>query len=322
MVKSKKLKVNSREFVIGVDGGGTKTAAALADANGKILSRAVSGGSSVRNFGIKLAAENVAKAIYDLIKRKKNIKIISTFIGLPTIEEEFKNKETEIVAEIKKHKKIKKIFKGKVIVASDQLVAFNAGANGKDGIVAICGTGTATHGWNGRKEVLVNNQGWVSKGSARWIGRKVTGAIVEEIDGRGKKTLLTDLAFIKYKLKDINKLLKFVYQDSKSDLPKLAVLCDEAANRGDKAAQEILIAAGREIAKAVVVAAKKLDFDGQAPLVLAGGVYKSRWMADSAMNEIEKYCPRKFDFVVVADPVIGAIKLALENAKCKNQKSK
>jgi len=317
MVKDKKLKIN--DFVIGVDGGGTKTAAALADLDGKIIARAVSGGSSVRNFGIKLAAENVAKAIYDLIKRRKNIKIVSTFIGLPTIEEEFKNKETEIIAEIKKHKKIAQIFKGKVAIGSDQRVAFRAGSYDKDGIVAICGTGSAIHGWNGKKEALANNQGWVGKGSAIWIGNRVMEAVAEDLDGRGQKTILSDLVFKKYKFKEINNLLKFLYMDSPADLPGLAPICDRAASRKDKIAQEILVQAGKEIAAAVSVAAKKLQFFEQVPLVFAGGVYKSRWMADTATNEIQRHYPNKFDFVFVGDPVIGAIRLAAENVKCKNQ---
>jgi N-acetylglucosamine kinase-like BadF-type ATPase len=100
-------------------------------------------------------------------------------------------------------------------------------------------------------------------------------------------------------------------------LPKLAVLCDEAANRGDKIAREILTQAGKEISLAVRVAAAKLRFFEQVPLVLVGGVYKSRWMADTAMNEIERYYPGKFDFVVVADPVVGAVRLALEMANPK-----
>jgi len=195
------------------------------------------------------------------------------------------------------------------------LVAFRAGSYAKDGIVAICGTGSAVHGWNGKKEALANNQGWVSKGSAIWIGNKVMEAVAEDLDGRGKKTILTDLVFKKYKFKDINKLLKFVYQDSKSDLPKLAVLCDEAANQGDKVAQEILIQAGKEIALSVRVVAQKLRFDEQVPLVLVGGVYKSRWMADTAANEIERRYPGKFDFVFAGDPVVGAVKLAIEVVK-------
>ena len=48
-VQSSKFKVGS--FVIGVDGGGTKTAAALADMEGKIIARVVAGVSV--HLGIK-----------------------------------------------------------------------------------------------------------------------------------------------------------------------------------------------------------------------------------------------------------------------------
>ncbi len=313
MVKSKKLKVNSREFVIGVDGGGTKTAAALADMNGKIIARVVSGGSNVRNAGIKLAAENVAKAIYDLIKRRKSAKIISTFIGLPAMEEEYKDKKSRILKELKKQKKIAGIFSGKVIIGSDQLAAFRSGAMCPEGIVAIAGTGSATHGWNGKKEFLANNKGWLaSKGSGVWIGAQVAQAIAEDMEERGPKTILGQMTAKKLKFKSINEFLKFIYQNPTANLSQLAPICDHAANRKDKIAQEILIAAGKEIAKSVCAAAKKLDFEGQVPLVLAGGTYKSRRVADSAANEIERRYPGKFDFVFIGDPVVGAINLALE----------
>jgi len=309
MVNIQKSKVNS--YVIGVDGGGTKTAVALADMNGKIIARAISDGSSVRNLGIKAAAKNVTQGIYGVIKRKRTIKIVSTFIGLPALEEEYKDAKIQIISELKRNKKIAKVFKGRVEIDSDQLAAFRSGANGKDGIVAIAGTGTATHGWNGGREVLVNNQGWVSKGGAEWIGHRITQAVAEDLDGRGEKTALTDLVFKKYKFSDINRLLKFLYQDSRPDLPKLALLCDQAADNGDKVAREILVQAGKEIALSVRVAAKKLMFSEQVPLVLVGGVYKSRWVTDAAMNGIERYYPKKFDFVAVGDPVVGAVKLAL-----------
>jgi N-acetylglucosamine kinase-like BadF-type ATPase len=76
-----------------------------------------------------------------------------------------------------------------------------------------------------------------------------------------------------------------------------------------------LVQAGKEIALAVRVAAAKLIFSEQTPLVLVGGTYKSRWVADTAMNEIDRYYPKRFDFIVVDDPVVGAVKLAIENAK-------
>ena len=140
-------------------------------------------------------------------------------------------------------------------------------------------------------------------------------AIAESLDGRGEKTALAGLVFKKYKFKEVSKLLKFMFLDSKSDLAKLAIICDEAATNGDKVAREILVQAGKEIALAVRVAAAKLIFSEQTPLVLVGGTYKSRWVADTAMNEIDRYYPKRFDFIVVDDPVVGAVKLAIENAK-------
>ena len=198
------------------------------------------------------------------------------------------------------------------------MAAFRAGANGKDGIVAVAGTGSAIHGWNGAKEVFVNNQGWVGKGGAEWIGKMVTYAIAEAWDGRGEKTALTDMVFKKYKFKEISKLLKFVYQDFEIDLAKLAIICDDAATNGDKVAREILVQAGKEIALAVRVAAAKLLFFEKTPLVLVGGTYRSRWVADTAMNEIERYYPKRSDFVVVDDPAVGAVKLAIEGVRRRN----
>lgn len=308
-------KVKNNSYIIGVDGGGTKTAVALADMDGKIIARAVSGCAAPRNTGLEPAIKNLAEGIVGLLKGRKNIKIVSTFIGIPDVEEEYKKEKSRILKELANRKKITKIFGGKVGIGSDQLVAFRAGAHGKDGIVAICGTGTAIHGWNGNHEVLVNNQGWVSKGSARWIGNRVMESIAESLDGRGQKTNLAARLFERYKSNDFNKLLKFFYKDSESDLSRLAVLCDEMATQGDKAAREILVQAGKEIALSVRVAASKLLFSEQVPLVLVGGVYKSRWVADTAMNEIERYYPGKFDFVVVDDPVVGAVRLAIEAVK-------
>jgi N-acetylglucosamine kinase-like BadF-type ATPase len=193
MVKVKSSKFNVGFCVIGVDGGGTKTAAALADTEGKIIARAVGKTAAPRFVGISMAVKNIAAVIEALLKGRKNIKILSIFIGVPDVEEEFKSRKKEIISEFKKYKKIVKIFDGKVILGSDQLAAFRSGSHSKDGVVAICGTGAAVHGWNEKTEVLINNQGWVSKGSAVWIGNRVMEAVAEDLDGRGQKTILTHL---------------------------------------------------------------------------------------------------------------------------------
>ncbi len=309
-------KLNSNKFVIGVDGGGTKTAVALADMNGKIISRAISGASNPRNVGIEVAAKNIAAGISGVLKNKKNINIASVFIGLPALEEEYKDKKSLIIRELKKDKKIASIFNGKVKIGSDQLVAFCAGANGKDGIVAIAGTGCAVHGWNGKEEVKVNGWGWLAdEGSAFWVGQKTFQAILKSYDGRALDTILEKMALKILKIKNFDKLVDFVYADFSKNIPLFFKICDEAAIAGDKVAREILVAAGKEISLSVRDVAAKLHFFEAAPLVFVGGVYLSRLVADTAMDEIERYYPGKFDFVVVDNPVIGAVRLAIRGIK-------
>lgn len=301
------------DHIIGVDGGGTKTAVALAGLDGKIIARTVTGISNPRNVGIEPAAENIGEGIYGVLKRRKNINVVSTFIGLPAMEEEYKNRKNEIVAELKKNKKIAKIFNGKVNIGSDQIVAFRSGANGKDGIVAIDGTGCAVHGWNGGQQAKVNGWGWLAdEGSAFWIGQKTFQAILKSFDGRVPDTILQNLALKNLDLKSLDKLVDFVYADFAKNIPMLFKVCDEAASRQDKVAREILIQAGKEVALSVREVAAKLHFFETTPLVFVGGVYNSRWVADTAMNEIERYYPKRFDFIVSGDPVAGAVKLALE----------
>ncbi|MFA5746889.1 MAG: BadF/BadG/BcrA/BcrD ATPase family protein [Candidatus Paceibacterota bacterium] len=313
-MKSSKTNINS--YVIGVDGGGTKTAVALADLNGKILARSVSAGSNLRDSGIKVAARNVARGISEVSKGRKGARVVSTFIGLPAVEEEYKDKKGKVMSELKKDKKIARIFSGKVIIGSDQLVAFRSGSLAKNGIVAISGTGCAVHGWNNGKEFLTNNWGWlVSKGSGNWIGLKTAQAIVDHFEEGTERSLLSGIVFKKMGLGGINDLLTFIYKDPAGNLPKLSEYCNEAADKGDLIARAILEKAGREIAISVCAVASKLDLLEKVPLVLVGGAYRSRWMLNAVKKDVELCHSGKFEFILPKDPVEGAIRLALENAE-------
>ena len=310
-MENKKIK---QKFVIGVDAGATKTVAVLADASGKIIARALAGAANPRNAGIKVAAKNIAEAIYSVIKGKRNINIASTFIGMPAVEEEYKKRKKEIIDELKKHKKISRIFKGKVILGSDQLVAFRSGADAKEGVVIIAGTGSVAHGWNNGQEIKVNGWGWLAdEGSAFWIGQKTFQEVLKSHDGRGFDDVFEKSILKNLKLKTALDLVDFVYANPAKNIPELFPACIEAAKFGDKIARTILIDAGKEIALSGREVAAKLHFSGVVPLVLAGGVFNSQWVLDTVKSEINRYYPHRFEFIVVLDPIAGAVKLALEN---------
>jgi len=310
---------SSSPYVIGVDGGGTKTVAALANLKGQILAKHQADSSHPRNIGIKKAIENLAQAIEKvLVKIKGDKKILSTFLGLPAMEEEFKFKKDIIKRELLKRKKISPIFKGKLIIGSDQLIGFRSGTNEKDGIVLISGSGCVCHGWRGKKEAKVCGWGYLSEmGSGFWIGQRALQAIWKDLDERGPKTLVTKLVFQKLKIKNKEDLIRKIYSRNPSEaiLP-LSVLVDKASRNGDKIAKNILVEAGKELVLSTNTVIKKLNFQDQKfPVVLIGSVFKSKVVLDTVKEEIKKLAPKAQFIRPKQEPVIGAVKLAIEQLK-------
>lgn len=308
---------NNKKYVIGVDGGGTKTIAVLADLNGKILKLAKSGPSSPRNVGIKKTAENISQAIKRVFKKNRKDRILSTFIGLAAVQEQPEFKE-KIEKALFKQKGISQIFQGKVIVESDQIVAFRSGTDEKDGVVLIAGTGCVAHGWKGRKETKVSGWGYLSdQGSAFWVGQRVLQAVFKDLDSRGPKTLLTQKVFQEFKIKSIEDLIILVYSKNQTEIvPKFSIICDAVSKKGNKIAKSIMIEAGKELALSANTAIKKLNFQRQKfPLVLVGGMFKSKIVLDTVKKEIKKIASKVRFIQPKIEPVVGAVKLAIEQIK-------
>lgn len=308
----KKKKTSSiEEVVVGVEGGGTKTIVALATLEGKILKLVKAGPSSPRNIGIKKATDNIAIAIKKVLKRDK--KIVSTFIGLPAVAEEFKVKKKEIRKEL--FKKIPKIFKGKVKIGSDQEVAFRSGSDQKDGVLIIAGTGSVVCGWKGKKKIHVSSWGWLAdEGSAFFIGQRTLQAIFKDLDGRGPETLLTKLTFKELKLQKKEDLVNFIYSKNPTEsVPLLSIICEKASKKRDKVAKSILIEAAGELVFGANTVIKKLNFKSlKFPLVLVGGIFKSKIVVKKIKKEIKKIAPKAKFILVKNKTVSGAVKLAIK----------
>jgi len=314
MSNLKKQKNKKNEYVIGIDGGATKTVAALANLKGKIKKIAKSGSSNARKIGIKKAVENITKAIKKVLP--KNGKIVSTFIGLPALEEEYKTRKNIIKRTLLKEKGISRIFKGKLKIGSDQIVAFKSGTDKENGVMLIAGTGCVAHGWHNEKEAKASGWGYLTdQGSAFWVGLRTFQAIWKDLDGRDKKTLVTKLVFKKFKIKQKEKLLNLVYSKNLIKIiPFFSIICDIASKRGDRIAKKIMKDAAIELTLSVKTVIRKLKFRKiEFPLVLVGGMFKSKIVLRNLKKEIKKFTPKIKIILQKKEPVIGAVKLAIEN---------
>ena len=318
MLKLKNMQKENQNYVIGVDGGGTKTISALADLNLKILKIAKTGPSNLRNVGIEEAVLNISKAILKVIKGIKEKNILSIFIALAAVEEEFKSEKEKIKREIFKNPKISKALRDDIEIVSDQIAAFRAGTDEKDGLVLIAGTGSVCHGRRGKKEVKTGGWGWANdEGSGFWAGQKGYQAIFKDLDGRGPKTKITKLVFKEWKLKNKEDLMKKIYgKDSIRNISLISKTVDKASQMGDKVARKILEEAGEELSILAISVIKRLNFHNKKfPLVLIGAMFKSKIILNKLKKEIKKLAPITEFIFPKEEPVIGAIKLAIENLK-------
>lgn len=303
-----------QKYVIGIDGGATKTIAALADLNANILGIVKTGSSNPRNIGVQSAVENIVLGINKILKKKADI--VSVFIGLPAVQEEYKTKIQDIEKEI--IRRIPKTLSNKVRVGSDQAVAFRSGTDEKSGVMIIAGTGCVAHGWRGGREAKASGWGWLAdEGSAVWVGRQVFEAVLKDIDDRGSKTDLTKLVLEKLKALTAEKLTQKIYKENFLEIiSSFSVVADIAAKKGDNIARKILRQAGEEAALAADTVIKKLDLKKQSfPLVLVGSMF----LSESFKKSFEFYIKQaSFKAKIIYPenlPVLGAVKLAIDNVK-------
>ena len=234
---------------------------------------------------------------------------------MPAVQEEFRNKKEKIKKELLNHKEISQISQGIIKIDSDQITAFRSGTDEKDGVLLIGGAGCVAHGWCKNREFKASGWGWLAdEGSAIWVGQKVFQAVLKDLDGRGPKTLLTKFIVQKFKIRKVEDLTILVYLKTPTEIiPQFSMICDEISKKGDRIAKNILKEAGRELALNVKPVIEKFDFKKNGfPIVLAGSMFKSKIILDTVKKEIKKFAPRVKFIRPKVKPVIGAVKLAIE----------
>lgn len=312
--------MKSKNYVIGVDGGGTKTITALTDLEGKILKMAKSGPSNLRNSGIKRAVLNIGKGILKVTENFEG-QIVSCFIALAAVEEEYRERKEEIKKALFKIPGISKILKGKLIIGSDQLAALKTGTDEKDGVILIAGTGAVCHGWWKGKEAKVSGWGWLNdEGSGFWVGQKAFQVIFKALDGRSKKTLIKEEVFKQFDVKNKEELMAKVYgfTDSPEDnfvknVSLMSIAVDKAAKKDDKVAKEIFTEAAKELANSATRVIEKLGIEREKfPLIFVGKIFESNIVFKEVKKAIKKVAPNVKFISPQGKPVIGAVKLAIE----------
>ena len=286
-------------YFLGVDGGGTKTEFVLADSDNNIIMQDTLGPCNA----INMDSEEIEKVITDGIKsvcRDVPPGQISAFFGISGAGTQ---KSDRI------YKFLKKFGFFSVGLGTDAQNIISAGLNGRNGIIAILGTGSVVFA---SKDGSLKRFGGYGNllgdyASGYEIGKSGLSAVLAAADLSGPETLLSDMFSEKTK-RNIFDVLPLFYKNGKSYISSFAPMVFEAYRRGDGVARQII----RDNIKKFscqLKAAAALFGGSEIPVVLSGGLTREAEVILPLFKD--ELGDEKVKFEILREkPVMGAVRLA------------
>jgi len=310
--------VASADFVIGIDGGGTKTLGAIANLSGEIISQYEVGSTNPHSNSLDVVRENLGSLTSHLLGAAgaSAEQVGAICLGMAGVDRpEDKPMIKGLVNEF--------LPRAEVLPVNDGVIALTGGALRPYGIIVISGTGSIAFGINENAE-RVRAGGWGhilgDEGSGYTIALRGLRAIMRAHDGRIAPTRLQNLILDHLHLERPDQLLGWIrdINANKAEIAALSRLVHQAAAEGDATAKQILTSEAAELAEIVEAVARKLfpagekDYD----VIVAGGNLRKAdayfEMFRSALAQrlpgIDIIRPRK-------EPVEGAVILAIDLLK-------
>jgi N-acetylglucosamine kinase-like BadF-type ATPase len=286
-------------YVIGIEGGGTKSRAAALSSDRKILGRARGTGMNLQNT----PEERLKETLTHLVDRFRTrlgrpAGLCAGLAGCDRSEDKRKLKAI-----------LKGLFPGIPAMAeSDARVALFGAFEEEPGVLVISGTGSVAIGQDGQGRVA-RAGGWGyllgDEGSGFSIGREALRACLS-----GRKTKLESLVRKALKVKRAEQVIPWIH--AQEDVPKtlawVAPLVFQAASQHDPAAVEILEAAASALSDLCFDTSEALNLERPRAAFLGGLISRPTPLA----RRLRELLEQKFLLVRPRnDPVTGAALLAL-----------
>ena len=312
-------------LILGVDGGGSKTVARIAnvDDDGEIrgLGNGFAGPSNVRAVGLDAALRNLDSAVDEALATVAagedglDVAVLALAgSSLPDVQRQ--------VAAWADDKKLARCVE--IVHDADPVLA--AGVGGGPGIALIVGTGSVAIGVNDKGEKLVSG-GWGhwfgDLGSGFDLGRSALAAVASEVDGVGPPTELVTEVLQRLEISDARKIVMSLQQatDIRREIASLAPVLLTCAEAGDAVAAGIVAQGAAATASLVAATAAKLQLGQHSPLALAGGIAcSSQYYREQLLQQFSAGGFEPQPLVVVNEPVEGSLILARDQLLLRGMK--
>lgn len=283
-----------------VDGGGTKIIAILFDENFNCLASGKSGPINPNFMMIESVEANMSTCIKECLTGREDMILDVVYVAMPG--------PMELLLDVIKRQ-------ASIIQAypvSEGYMSILAGIQRQQGIVALSGTGSGVFGIDNERQTHLG--GWGSligdEGSGYDVGRQGILAAIRGFDGRGPHTVLQEMIMEAWKLTNMWDIVPIVYgaNITRDVIASCSLLVSRAAMKGDRAAQDIFVAAGEEMAHQVIALMRRDGFDECTWITAAGSVWKGHPLMFERFKQVVTI---RYPGVTVAmplfEPVMGGV---------------
>ncbi len=304
------------DYLLAVDGGGTKTHVLCADAQGQVVGEGLSGPTNLTAAEPEEASFNLLEGIRQATEKlpaEKNVrKLVMGLAGLDT-------KNEAEVAQRFFTQALAHLHIQETMLVNDIVIAQYSGTDKNEAVTLIAGTGSQCFGRNEQgQEVKVGGMDFLlsDQGSGYAIGLEVLRQAVKSFDQVIAQTQLEKLVCDQFHIATIGELKDKVYHPllKKTEVAELAKVCEQAAMQNDVVAREIFQHAVDDLFAMVATVMRRLSItDRELDCVMVGSIARTSLIQTPLSQRLQSTYPHLHIIFPEKQPVYGALSLALRN---------
>ncbi len=298
-------------FVVGMDGGGTKTKVCVMDLEGREVDVLFGGGMNINGLGREGVLRNMAAIFAELKERGAEWKQMKSLcIGAAGIS------NPDLLDTLKESVKAAGIEQEPIILGDHHAALYGAHGRGK-GMILIAGTGSMCFGLDGQGgEARTGGRGYLidDEGSGYALGRDVLSAIAYAEDGRIPPTCMREAVFNQLGIDNINDMIKFVYADTtgKKEIAALAPNIMLGLAAGEKVAFDAMEKAAEKLAEMVGPVVEKLQMQNGELAFCGSVITKNEVVIEKLKSKLKAKYPELKCIQPKMDAAFGSALRALE----------
>ncbi|WP_150272744.1 N-acetylglucosamine kinase [Paenibacillus tepidiphilus] len=303
------------KYYLGVDAGGSKTYAMIANEQGKVIG-AGRGGNGNHQKNREQAEDSLQQAVSEALQASGLIKdqLECSWFGLAGADRET---DYKILRPI-----ISRLDLPRTEISCDTWNALRSGTEKSYGVVLICGSGVNCAGKN-PEGVTYQCGGFGYRfgdfGGGYDLSVEVFRSVLRADEGREGKTVLTERLTDLLGYSSVSELREDYLDHHRELPPHIAELLFQAADEGDQVATGLLIRQGDELGLAAAATIRQLAMEKDTfDIVLAGSLLtkgdRSGIIRRAIEQRVKQAAPNGTLRILTREPVVGSVVLAMESS--------